>query len=272
MNNIGIISGGGNLPLIIGRSLINKKFRVVYFVIEEFYNNDIYEDLEVVILKLKSAKKIIQLLKSNHIKNIVMAGNITRPSLSDLTFDYQTFKLAKNLLLNNTGDNDLLISIKNFFNDSGFKYFNWKKYCPELFAQKDHLTFKKPSSMAQKNLNKALSIFKTYGKLDLGQSIIVQNKIVLGLEAVEGTDNLILRCKNLKKSGDKGILVKLSKYKQSTILDIPTIGEKTIKLLKEYDYEGIYLEKNNCLILDKQKTIDLANKNKVFISTCNKIE
>ena len=126
--------------------------------------------------------------------------------------------------------------------------------------------------MAKKNLNKALSIFKIYGKLDLGQSVIVQNQIILGLEAIEGTDNLIIRCKELKKSGDKGILVKFSKYKQSKILDVPTIGEKTIKLLKENDYEGVFLEKNYCLILDKEKTIDLADKNNIFISTCNKIE
>ena len=83
---------------------------------------------------------------------------------------------------------------------------------------------------------------------------------------------LICRCKNLKKSGDKGILVKLAKYNQSNILDIPTIGEQTIKLLNENDYEGVYLEKNNCLILDKKKTINLANQNNIFISTCNKIE
>ena len=80
------------------------------------------------------------------------------------------------------------------------------------------------------------------------------------------------RCKDLKKSGDKGILVKFAKYKQSKILDVPTIGLETIKLLKENDYEGIYLEKNNCLMLDKQKTIKLADQNKIFISTCKKIE
>ena len=92
------------------------------------------------------------------------------------------------------------------------------------------------------------------------------------MEAVEGTDNLILRCKDLKKSGDKGVLVKLSKYNQSNILDIPTIGEKTINLLNQNDYEGVFLEKNQCIILDKQKTIDLANESKIFISTCSKIE
>jgi DUF1009 family protein len=55
-------------------------------------------------------------------------------------------------------------------------------------------------------------------------------------------------------------------------LDVPTIGEKTIKLLKDCNYEGVYLEKNNCLIIDKEKTLDLANQYKVFISACNKIE
>ena len=201
-----------------------------------------------------------------------MAGNINRPSLTDLSFDFQTLKIAKNLLLNKTGDNDLLVAVKNFFRDNGFEYLDWKKFCPELFETKDQLTSIKPSKLALKNLNKALEIFKNYGKLDIGQSIIIQNKIVVGLEALEGTDNLIIRCKNLKKSGDKGILVKLSKYNQNNILDIPTIGENTIKLLKENDYEGVYIEKGKCLILDKQKTVNLANELNIFICTCNKIE
>ena len=272
MNKIGIIAGGGKLPIIIGERLIKKNYSIVFFVIEEFYNINIYQKFDVEIIKLHSAKKIIQLLKANNINKILLAGNITRPSLTDLRFDFKTFQLAKNLLLNKTGDNDLLMSIKEFFLHNGFEYFDWKYHCSELFANSDYLTLIKPTTMAKKNLNKALSVFKAYGKLDIGQSIIVQNQIVIGLEAVEGTDNLIIRCKNFKRSGDRGILVKFAKYNQSKILDIPTIGEQTINLLKENDYEGVYLEKNNCLILDKQKTIELANHKKIFISTCNKIE
>ncbi|MDC0625646.1 UDP-2,3-diacylglucosamine diphosphatase LpxI, partial [Alphaproteobacteria bacterium] len=188
------------------------------------------------------------------------------------SFDLQTFKLAKNLLLNKTGDNGLLISIKQFFTDNGFQYFEWVNHCPDLFTNKDNLTVTKPTVKAKINLEKALTIFRSFGEIDVGQSMIMQNKIVLGLEAAEGTDNLIIRCKDYKKSGDKGILVKFSKYNQSNILDIPTIGEKTIRLLKDYDYEGLYLEKDACLIIDKEKTIDLANQYKIFISTCNKIE
>ncbi len=272
MNNIGIIAGGGRLPIAIGENLIKKNYNVFFFVIEEFFNHTSYNNLNVTIINLNSAKKIIESLKTKKINSVIMAGNINRPSLTDLSFDLQTFKLAKNLLLNKTGDNSLLLSIKEYFMENGFDYFNWKKHCPELFANKENLTFITPSHKAKKNLKKALSIFKSFGEIDVGQSMIIQNQIVLGLEAVEGTDKLIKRCKDYKKSGDRGVLVKFSKYNQSDILDIPTIGEKTIKLLKDNDYEGIYLEKDSCLIIDKEKTIDLANQYKLFISACNKIE
>jgi DUF1009 family protein len=272
MNNIGIIAGGGKLPVAIGSNLIKKNFNVFFFVIEEFFNNINYKGLDVTIINLKSVKKIIKSLEAKNIDSIIMAGNIERPSITDLSFDFQTFKLAKNLLLNKTGDNSLLVSIKEYFMDNGFDYFDWKEYCLELFASNDNLTKLKPTKKAIDNLNKALSIFKSFGEIDVGQSIIIQNQIVLGLEAVEGTDNLMIRCKDYKKSGDKGILVKFSKYNQSNILDIPTNGEKTVQLLKDCNYEGMYLEKDSCLIIDKEKTLDLANQYKVFISTCNKIE
>ena len=90
---------------------------------------------------------------------------------------------------------------------------------------------------------------------------------MLGLEAIEGTDNLIERCFEYKRKGDKGILFKFSKKNQSSLIDIPLIGFNTIKNIKKYNYEGVYLEKNKCLIVDKDKIIEYANKNKIFISS-----
>ena len=86
-----------------------------------------------------------------------------------------------------------------------------------------------------------IETFKIFGQLDIGQSMIIQNERILGLESVEGTNELIKRCFSYKKQGDKAILVKLSKYDQSRILDIPTIGVETMKLLNKFDYEGIFL-------------------------------
>ena len=94
---------------------------------------------------------------------------------------------------------------------------------------------------------------------------------MLGLEAAEGTDKLIKRCNELKKTGDKGVLIKASKYNQSNILDVPTIGSQTLKLLIENDYGGVFIEKNNCLIIDQDEVINLANNNNLFISTFEKL-
>ena len=270
MSKVGIISGGGKLPILIGNNLIKKKYEVIFFVIEDYFDKKIYSNLNIIKIKLNSIKKIFNTLKENNIKKIILAGNIIRPSLKDINFDYETINFAKKLLLSKKGDNDLLISITKLFKDKGFEYLDWKIYCSELFSKENNLTITKPSKEACLNLDKALKIFKDYGQLDVGQSIIIQNEIVLGLEAAEGTDNLILRCKHLKKNGDKGVLFKASKYNQSNILDLPTIGMETINLLIKNDYEGVFIEKNNCIIIDKKETINLANSNNLFISTFDK--
>ena len=131
-------------------------------------------------------------MKEQKIKKIILAGSITRPSLKDINFDFETINFAKKLLPSKKGDNDLLISIKNLFQEQGFEYLNWKEYCSDLFSNEKNLTNNNPSKEANLNLEKALKVFKDYGKLDIGQSLVVQNEIVLGLEAAEGTDNLII--------------------------------------------------------------------------------
>ena len=117
-----------------------------------------------------------------------------------------------------------------------------------------------------------MEIFNLIGKADVAQSMIVQNKIILGIEAAEGTDELIKRCFKYKKKGDKGILLKLSKYNQDSILDIPVIGIRTVINLKDYKYEGIFLEKNKCIIIDKKEVVDFCNSNNIFISCVKKID
>ena len=208
MSKIGIISGGGKLPILIGNNLIKKNYEVIFFVIEDTFNKKIYTHLNTIEIKLNSIKKIFNKLKENNVKKIILAGNITRPSLKDINFDFETINLAKKILLSQKGDNDLLISITKLFQDKGFEYLDWKIYCSELFSNEKNLTIIKPSKEASLNLDKALKVFKDYGQLDIGQSLVVQNEIILGLEAAEGTDNLILRCKELKKRVTKEFYLK----------------------------------------------------------------
>ena len=271
MIRIGIIAGGGELPLLVGKNLIKKNFNVTFFVIKEFYYENFYSNYETVIIHLNSLKVILNHFNNYKIEKIIMLGKVNRPSLREIKFDFDTIKFIKDNFLENKGDNNLLVSIQDYLLKKGFPTFDWVFYCEELFANKKNLTKKIPSKKAILNKKKALESFKFYGHAEIGQSMIIQNNIILGLETAEGTNELIRRCFNYKKKGDKGILIKLSKYNQSNFLDIPTIGLNTMKLLNEFDYEGIFLEINKCLIINKIEVIKYSNLNNLFISSVNKI-
>ncbi len=267
MNKIGLISGDGNLPLYIGKCLNKNNYDVTYLLLNSIKNREIYKKEKHIFIDILSVKKIIYILNKNNLKHIIFAGSLRRPSIKDLSFDLETIKIAKFLFLEKKGDNNLLVSIKKYFEKKGFFFFNWTKYCSELFSVEKYLTTHKPSKFANQNFIKAKSVYKYFKKIDVGQAMIIQNQLVLGLEAIEGTDQLIERCSYYKRKGDRGILIKFSKHNQSSLIDIPLIGLDTLKLIKKFNYEGVFLEKDKCLIIDKDKVIDYANKNKIFISS-----
>ena len=95
MSKIGIISGGGKLPILIGNNLIKKNYEVIFFVIEDTFNKKIYTHLNTIKIKLNSIKKIFNTLKENDIKKIILAGNITRPSLKDINFDSSSTRACR---------------------------------------------------------------------------------------------------------------------------------------------------------------------------------
>ena len=272
MNRIGIIAGGGLLPLEIGKNLLKKNYEIHFFCIKNFANIKLYTNFKKKEIKLNSFSNILKELKSHKIDYIIFAGKILRPSINEIKFDLQTISLIKSFFLESKGDDQLLKTISVFFAKKGFPLYDWKKNCKEMFSNDDNLSIIKPSGNAIKNLNKGLHIFKTTGYADIGQSLIIQNQLLLGIECIEGTDELIKRTAKYKKNGDKGILLKLSKYNQHNELDLPAIGFKTVKNIKKFNYEGIYIEKNKCLILEKEKVVKFCNENKLFLSTINKID
>ena len=271
MNKIGIISGGGDLPLSIGKSLIKKKYPVCFFPIKNFANLSFFNNYEFLEIELNSFNKILKSLKKMKIDKIIMVGNILRPSINDIKFDMHSLSLIKKFILEPKGDDKLLKIISNFFFDKGFPLFNWKNECEDLFTEKINLTNLKPTKYSIQNRDKGIEIFRIIGNADVGQSLIIQNQLVLGIEAAEGTDELINRCFNYKKSGDKGILIKFSKNQQHTELDLPTIGLNTFINVKKNNYEGVFIEKNQCVIVNKEKIIDYCNNKSLFLSTFEKI-
>ena len=148
MTKIGIIAGGGKLPIIVGESLIKSKFEVIFFCIKNHYDSKFYKNFNHEIISIYSLKKIIQRLKNNNINKIVMIGKVKRPSISDIKFDLKTLSLIKYLALESKGDNKLLNSISMLFQDNGFVIYDWKNKCKDIFAKDTYLTIFTPSKSA----------------------------------------------------------------------------------------------------------------------------
>ena len=104
---------------------------------------------------------------------------------------------------------------------------------------------------------------KEMGKLDVGQSVVIKNKMIMAVEAIEGTDKCIERgC----KLGGKGItVVKVSKPTQDKRFDIPAIGLNTLKTMDRYGAKILAIEANETIIVDQKKVIDFANKKGIIV-------
>jgi DUF1009 family protein len=110
-----------------------------------------------------------------------------------------------------------------------------------------------------------LKIAQTLGDLDVGQAVIIQEGLILGVEGVEGTDELIRRCGAYRRKGRGGILIKTCKPGQDRDLDLPTIGPETVKNCAEAGLHGIVFYAGLTLLIDPQEVADLADRHNIFV-------
>ena len=139
----------------------------------------------------------------------------------------------------------------------GIELQNSTLYVPQLLAQKGTLTRKQPTETEMEDIGFGWPIAKEIARLGIGQCIVIKEKVVLAVEALEGTDETIRRGGNLGKEGI--VVIKVSKHDFDPRFDIPTVGLETIKSLQESSASVLALEAEKTLILDIEETIKAAD-------------
>lgn len=259
---LALIAGSGHLPLQIIQSCLDTKkpLLVIGFEGQTILEKDSYTEFS-----LGSIGKILEHLKAHNIKEIVFAGGIRRPAWSELDLDWVGMKWFKTLGFKALkGDDDLLSGILDLLKQEGFKIIKPSDLLEGLMPTTGVLTTTLPSKNDWADIERGLVILNCLSSADVGQAVVVQQGLVLGIEAIEGTKVLIERCSNLKRSSG-GVLVKTAKTQQSQEVDLPTIGPDTIRQIKAAGFAGIALGAGNTQIIDYDKTIKLANEFNLFI-------
>jgi len=211
-------------------------------------------------------KEILLTLSKHKIKNILFIGKINRPNLSDFKYDGEIEKYLPILLENyKRGDGFILSAIIKIFRQKGFLVISPKDISSKFFINKNKMT-KTLDKDDKLDIKKSVKILEELSKYDNAQSLVISNGYILGIEAAEGTDNLLKRVFSIRKSLDElkqksGFLVKLPKKNQSMLIDLPVIGPKTIKLIIKANLRGIAIDSSYTIIHNKEKILQLIRKN-----------
>lgn len=262
---LALMAGRGHLPrnIITQCQTMGRDLVVVAF--EGQTDEELTEGVDHFWTKLGTIGHTLEELKKRHVKEIVIAGAMKRPSWSELKLDWTGSKFLMKVGIHSLGDDGILSAVVKFLEEHGFSLITPDQFIDNLMAEEGLLTNHQPEAEDMADIEYGITILKTMGALDIGQAVVIQRNIVLGVEAIEGTAQLIKRCCDLKRTGPGGVLVKIAKPNQSLKVDLPTIGPETIDQLVAAGLKGIAIEAQKTQILQRTTTIAKANEHGLYL-------
>jgi len=263
---LGIIAGGGMAPRRVIEACRAQKRDFFVVCLEGQADKDVAHDAPHIWLPLGAFGKLRDLAVAEKISEIVLIGHVRRPSLLELKPDWLAMKALAKISFNMLGDDGLLRAVGQAIEqECGVKVIGVHDILGGILMREGALGALTPDVEAQQDITRGTIVARALGDVDVGQSVIVQQGLVLGVEAIEGTDALIARCKNLHREGLGGVLIKLAKPQQDDRFDLPTIGTATLQAAAQAGLRGIAIEAGRSLLIDRDNVRQLADELHLFV-------
>ncbi len=265
ITKLGIIAGGGRIPRQVVEYCQEREIPFFVVALESHANNDLVVDVPHIWARLGEAGKVFKHLKENEVTEIMLIGSVKRPSFVQIVPDWEGLKFIAKIAKNAFGDDSLLRLVIAEIEKRGYTVIGVEDVLPNILATEGVYGKIKPTKEELKDIDYGLKAASQLGSLDIGQGVIVQQGIILAVEAIEGTDELIKRSKDLKRSGANPILIKAKKPSQDGRIDLPTIGKKTVLNAAESGFSGIAVQAGGALVVDKEDMIKAADEKGLFV-------
>lgn len=263
---LGILAGGGALP----RRLIaaaHTQGRAVFVV--AFHGQTETATAEAAPsfwAHLGNAGEVLERLRREGVEELVLAGPIRRPSLLKLRLDARAAKFVAQIGRRAFGDDGLLGAVvRTLEEEEGFRVIGVQEILGDLLMSAGTYGHHHPDAQAEADIARGLDVVRALGRLDVGQAAVIQQGLVLGVEAIEGTDALLRRAGELQREGPGGVLVKIAKPGQETRVDLPTVGLTTVQGLRSAGLRGLAIQAGATLVIDRQEVIAACNDAGLFL-------
>jgi len=265
-DRLGIVAGSGDLPArIAGLCRDNDRDHFV-LGIKGHADPALFSDCPQDWIRLGEGGRGIDLLHEHEVRDVVFAGAVRRPSLLELRPDRRTALFFARLGKAWIGDDSLLKALVSEMEGEGFRIVAPEDRLESAIATEGVFGRHAPDENAKQDILRGFELLQTLAAQDVGQSVVVQQGIILGIEAAEGTDALIRRCGPLQREGKRAVLVKAHKTGQERRLDLPAVGERTMLAAVEAGLQGVAIEAGGTLVLDRERMVEAADTAGLFLA------
>ena len=272
METLGLLAGIGHLPVDVAQSVKKLGYKVVAIAVVADTDPELPENADVFYtINVGKVGKILQTLKQHDVKNVTMIGKVTKEVLYKngvMIQDLTTIRVLASLP--DRKDDTIMNAIVKLIEDKGMHVMDQTVLIQPLLPEPGVLTKRKPTEQEWEDMRFGFRMAKELGRLDIGQTVVVKNRAVMALEAIEGTDACILRGGFLGKGGV--VVAKTAKPAQDNRFDMPSVGTTTLTSMIHAGATGIVIEAGRTLLVDRKRTLAMAEEKGITIVSMSESE
>lgn len=261
---LGLLAGVGHLPVDLAKGAKEAGYKVIAIGVVPGLDEELSQVADVfVATHIGKIGKIIDTLRKNKVTVATMIGKVTKEILYSegrIIPDFEAIKILASLP--NRNDDTIMNALVAKINSLGIEVIDQTLFLQALMPEAGVLSTRKPTEEEQEDMDYGYKMAKEIGGLDIGQTVVVKNKAVIAVEAIEGTDACIVRSGALSRGN---IVAKVAKPAQDNRFDMPSVGTKTIESMIEAGCKGIVMEAGKTLLVDRKKTLELANAHNITV-------
>jgi len=255
--SLGLIAGKGVYPLLLAESARKQGVKRIFSIAFKGETEKAIEKYadEVIWINLGLLGAMLDALRDSHVKNVVMAGQITPTHLFNIRMDAKMLSLLKKLPTKNA--ETIFGAVADELKALGMDLMPASMFMEAHMPEAGLLSRRVPTETEQNDIEIGLKVARTTSGLDIGQTVVIKGGTILAVEAFEGTDETIERAGKL--GGPGAVIVKVAKRGHDMRFDIPVIGMHTLKTLRKIKASLLAVEAGRAILLEREKIIEEIN-------------
>lgn len=269
MGKVGLLAGIGKLPVEFMRAAHQLGHQVIVIAVVSDVEKELAEEADVYYeINVAKLDKIIKTLKKNGVNKVTMLGKVTKEILfKGLKFpDLRAIKLLAHL--HNRKDDTIMLAIVRELEKDDIEVVDQTLYLKPLMPGPGVFSKRQPTAAEEEDIRFGFATAKAMGGMDIGQTVVVKNKAVMAVEAIEGTDACIRRGGALGR--EHSVVVKVAKPNQDPRFDVPAVGCQTLRSMLESKCNVLAIEAGRTLFVEQEEVLKLADQHKICICAVDK--